>query len=144
MAKGVENTSALLRHLAFLGIGPLGRECWGRASLSISGLCCRDLPPAHCRQLTLPCPPSLSLHLPLNLQSSNSQHPFPAGPPWCFSSPCWELQLPVPVVTKRGTGQGAPLQLLLLPTGIRVLILLTERPLLTCSVVWPVLQAAHV
>lgn len=94
MAKGVEKATALLRHLAFLGTSPLGRECWGKASLSISGLCCRDLPLAHCRQLTLPCPPSLSPQLPLNLQNSSSQQLLPAGPPWCFSSPSCSAAAP--------------------------------------------------
>lgn len=50
---------------------------------------------------------------------------------------CWCQQLPVPMVTKARTQQGAPPQpRLLLPTDVVCdLILLTEKALLMCSVV---------
>lgn len=134
--QGSGNKSCFAQALAFLGTGPLGRERWGRESLSISGLWCRDLPPAHCRPLTLPCPPSF-LSIPPCI--TEQQLPAPSTHRGAFPPHPVMLQLPVPVVTEAGTEQGAPPQpwLLLLPTGVVCdLILLFERPLLTCSMVW--------
>lgn len=140
MTKRAEKTTASLRHLAFLGSGPLGSKCHGRASFSIPRSAW-SLPPACCRQLTPPSLLSLPVHLSLNLQTSSSQHPFPAGPR-CFSSlSCSAGSPPVPPgATRRyGTDTGGGYHrgsgCRCTPVLLRDLILLIERPPLVRSAV---------
>lgn len=137
MTKRAEKTTASLRHLAFLGSGPLGSKCHGRASFSIPGSAW-SLPPTRCRQLTPPWLLSLPVHLPLNLQTGSSQHPFPAGP-WCFSSLSCSAGSP-PGATRRygrdtGGGYHRGSGCRCTPVLLCDLILLIERPPLVRSAV---------